>query len=46
MASEQIAHAQSDAGQEEAHASDQTYVRVALILAVITGDSPTLHKAG
>jgi cytochrome c oxidase subunit IV len=36
MASHPIAHGDEDVAHEQAHASNQTYVRVALILAIIT----------
>ena len=37
MASNPVAHSHEDTTHEVAHASDQTYVRVAIILAIITG---------
>jgi len=37
MASNPVAHGHDDSSHEMAHASDQTYVRVAIILAIITG---------
>jgi cytochrome c oxidase subunit 4 len=36
MASEHIAHAHDETGHEEAHATVQTYLWVAIILAIIT----------
>ena len=36
MASNPVAHGHEDTSHEMAHASDQTYVRVAVILAIIT----------
>ena len=37
MASNPVAHGHDEAPHEAAHASDQTYVRVAIILSIITG---------
>ncbi len=36
MVSKPVAHDQHGAEHEEAHASDQTYIRIAVILAIIT----------
>ena len=36
MASESLAHGHHEIAHEEAHATNQTYIRVAIILAIIT----------